>query len=144
MKISTKGQYGLRSIIDLIIHSNGENVPLIVIAQRQNISKNYLEQVFAALRKAGIVNSIKGAQGGYYLASKPSEITVGDVLRVLEGDLSVVSPDSSTQENPIEQCIQRNVWDKVDQKTQEIIDDISLEDLVNKHMNDSNTLMYYI
>lgn len=144
MKISTKGRYGLRSIIDLIIHSNGENVPLINIAERQEISKNYLEQVFASLRKAGIVNSTKGAQGGYYLASKPSEITVGDVLRVLEGDLSVVSTDPAAQDSPIEQCIQRNVWDKVDKKTQEIIDGISLEDLVNEYRDDINTLMYYI
>lgn len=144
MKISTKGRYGLRSIIDLIIHSNGEKVPLINIAERQNISKNYLEQVFASLRKAGILNSTKGAQGGYYLASKPSEITVGDVLRVLEGDLSVVSIDLDTQDNPIEQCIQKKVWGKVDRKTQEIIDSISLEDLINEYRNDNTTLMYYI
>ena len=75
MKISTKGRYGLRSIIDLIINSSGENVPLINIAERQNISKNYLEQVFASLRKAGIVGSTKGAKGGYYLGDKPSNIT---------------------------------------------------------------------
>lgn len=144
LKISTKGRYGLRAIIDLIINSNGENVPLITIAERQGISKNYLEQVFSTLRKAGIVNSTKGAQGGYYLADKPSNITIGDVLRVLEGDLSVISTDQDTQENPIEQCIARNVWDKVDNKVNEIIDGITLEDLVNELRNDSNTLMYYI
>lgn len=144
MKISTKGRYGLRSIIDLIINSSGENVPLINIAERQNISKNYLEQVFASLRKAGIVSSTKGAQGGYYLGDKPSNITVGDVLRVLEGDLSVVSIDSDTQDNPIEQCIQKNIWDEVDKKVNEIIDGITLEDLVNEYRNDSNNLMYYI
>ena len=144
LKISTKGRYGLRAIIDLIINSNGENVPLITIAERQGISKNYLEQVFSILRKAGIVNSTKGAQGGYYLADKPSNITIGDVLRVLEGDLSVIKTDQDTQENPIEQCIARNVWDKVDNKVNEIIDGITLEDLVNELRNDSNTLMYYI
>ena len=144
MKISTKGRYGLRSIIDLIINSSGENVPLINIAERQNISKNYLEQVFASLRKAGIVSSTKGAQGGYYLGDKPSNITVGDVLRVLEGDLSVVSIDSDTQDNPIEQCIQKNIWDEVDKKVNEIIDGITLEDLANEYRNDSNNLMYYI
>ena len=144
LKVSTKGRYGLRAIIDLIINSNGENVPLITIAERQDISKNYLEQVFSALRKAGIVNSTKGAQGGYYLADKPSNITVGDVLRVLEGDLSVVNTDLDTQENPIEQCIARNVWDKVDSKVNEIIDGITLEDLLNEYRNDSNNFMYYI
>lgn len=144
MKISTKGRYGLRAIIDLILNSNGENVSLINIAERQDISKNYLEQVFSSLRKAGIVNSTKGAQGGYYLADKPSNITVGDVLRVLEGDLSVVSPDHNTQDNLIEQCIQKNVWDEIDNKITEIIDGITLEDLINEYRNDSNTLMFYI
>lgn len=144
MKVSTKGRYGLRAVIDLIINSNGENVPLITIAERQDISKNYLEQVFSSLRKAGIVNSTKGAQGGYYLADKPSNITIGDVLRVLEGDLSVVNSDPDSQENLIEQCIQKNVWDKIDNQVNEIIDGITLEDLVNEIRNDSNILMYYI
>ncbi len=144
MRVSTKGRYGLRAIIDLILNSNGQNVPLITIAERQDISKNYLEQVFSSLRKAGIVNSTKGAQGGYYLADKPANITVGDVLKVLEGDLSVASSDPDVQENPIEECIQRYVWEKVDSKVYEIIDGITLEDLVNEYRNASNTFMYYI
>jgi Rrf2 family cysteine metabolism transcriptional repressor len=144
LRVSTKGRYGLRAIIDLILNSNGQNVPLITIAERQDISKNYLEQVFSSLRKAGIVNSTKGAQGGYYLADKPANITVGDVLKVLEGDLSVVSSDPDVQENPIEECIQRYVWEKVDSKVYEIIDGITLEDLVNEYRNASNTFMYYI
>ncbi|NLJ91164.1 MAG: RrF2 family transcriptional regulator [Clostridiales bacterium] len=144
MKVSTKGRYGLRAIIDLILNSNGQNVPLVTIAERQDISKNYLEQVFSSLRNAGIVSSTKGAQGGYYLADKPSNITVGDVLRVLEGDLSVVSSDLDIQENPIEDCIHRYVWDKVDSKVYEIIDGITLEDLVNEYKDASNNFMYYI
>lgn len=144
MKVSTKGRYGLRAIIDLILNSNGQNVPLVTIAERQDISKNYLEQVFSSLRNAGIVSSTKGAQGGYYLAGKPSNITVGDVLRVLEGDLSVVSSDLDIQENPIEDCIHRYVWDKVDSKVYEIIDGITLEDLVNEYKDASNNFMYYI
>lgn len=144
MKISTKGRYGLRAIIDLIVNSNGEHVPLITIAERQNISKNYLEQVFSALRKSGIVNSTKGAQGGYSLADRPDNITVGDVLRVLEGDLSVVSADPDTHDNPIEKCIQSNVWDEIDNRVNDIIDGITLEDLANEYRNDSNMTMYYI
>jgi len=144
LKVSTKGRYGLRAIIDLILNSNGQNVPLVTIAERQDISKNYLEQVFSSLRNAGIVSSTKGAQGGYYLAGKPSNITVGDVLRVLEGDLSVVSSDLDIQENPIEDCIHRYVWDKVDSKVYEIIDGITLEDLVNEYKDASNNFMYYI
>ena len=144
LKISTKGRYGLRAIIDLILHSHGENVPLITIAERQNISKNYLEQVFSSLRKAGIVSSIKGAQGGYFLAKDPSDISVGDVLRILEGDLSLAVLDSETKENQIEKCIYKNVWTEIDKKVNEVINNISLEDLV-KELNEGNDiLMYYI
>ena len=144
LKISTKGRYGLRAIIDLILHSHGENVPLITIAERQNISKNYLEQVFSSLRKAGIVSSIKGAQGGYFLAKDPSDFSVGDVLRILEGDLSLAVLDSETKENQIEKCIYKNVWTEIDKKVNEVINNISLEDLV-KELNEGNDiLMYYI
>lgn len=144
LKISTKGRYGLRAIIDLILHSHGENVPLITIAERQNISKNYLEQVFSSLRKAGIVSSIKGAQGGYFLAKDPSDISVGDVLRILEGDLSLAVLDSETKENQIEKCIYKNVWTEIDKKVNEVINNITLEDLV-KELNEGNDiLMYYI
>jgi Rrf2 family protein len=89
MKLSTKGRYGLRAMVDLAVHSSGEHVALYSIAERQNISENYLEQVFSILRKAGLVKSVKGAQGGYTLADKPSNISIGAILRVLEGDLSV-------------------------------------------------------
>ena len=90
MRISTKGRYGLRAMMDLAAYSNGGHVSLSSIAKRQMISTNYLEQVFSVLRNAGLVKSIKGAQGGYVLAKKPSEIRIGTILRVLEGYLSVV------------------------------------------------------
>lgn len=144
LKISTKGRYGLRAIIDLILHSQGDNVPLNTIAERQNISKNYLEQVFSSLRKAGIVNSIKGAQGGYFLAKEPSDISVGEILRILEGDLSLAVLDPEAKENQIEECIYKNVWTKIDEKVNEVINNITLEDLV-KELNEGNDiLMYYI
>lgn len=144
MKISTKGRYGLRAIIDLVLHSNGEHVSLISIAERQNISKNYLEQVFSALRKSGIVKSVKGAQGGYILSDKALSISVGDVLRALEGSLSVVSYEKSIEINRIEKCIKKNVWDKIDESVNKVIDDLYLEDLVNQYKKDSDTIMYYI
>ena len=84
MKVSTKGRYGLRAMIDLSLYSKNELVPLASIAERQDISKSYLEQVFSALRKAGLVKSIKGAQGGYSLSTGPEDITVGMILRALE------------------------------------------------------------
>ncbi|MPW25773.1 Rrf2 family transcriptional regulator [Alkalibaculum sp. M08DMB] len=144
MKISTKGRYGLRAVIDLVLHSNGEHVSLINIAERQDISKNYLEQVFSTLRKAGIVKSVKGAQGGYVLAKKASSIFVGDILRALEGNLSVVGEGTQIETNRIEKCIKKNIWDKIDQQINIVIDNMSLEDLINEYKKDKESLMYFI
>jgi len=138
MKVSTKGRYGLRAIIDLSLNSKGDYVSLISIAERQNISKNYLEQVFSALRKSGIVKSVKGSQGGYLLNGNTSEIKVGDVLRALEGDLSVVKEDEIAN-NKIELCIKKNIWNKIDEKVFEVIDNITLEDIINEYLNDKRT-----
>lgn len=143
MKVSTKGRYGLRAIIDLSLNSNGDYVSLISIAERQNISKNYLEQVFSALRKTNIVKSVKGSQGGYLLNGKTSEIKVGDVLRALEGDLSVVK-DEENMGNKIERCIKKNLWDKIDEQVFSVIDNITLEDLINEYNKGNDSLMYYI
>lgn len=143
MKVSTKGRYGLRAIIDLSLNSNGDYVSLISIAERQDISKNYLEQVFSALRKTGIVKSVKGSQGGYLLNGKTSEIKVGDVLRALEGDLSVVK-DEENINNKIERCIKKNLWDKIDEQVFKVIDNITLEDLINEYNKGNDSLMYYI
>ena len=143
MKVSTKGRYGLRAIIDLSLNSNGDYVSLISIAERQNISKNYLEQVFSALRKTGIVKSVKGSQGGYLLNGKTSDIKVGDVLKALEGDLSVVK-DEENINNKIERCIKKNLWDKIDEQVFKVIDNITLEDLINEYNKGNDSLMYYI
>jgi Rrf2 family protein len=148
MKISTKGRYGLRAMVDLAVYSNGEHVPLGAIAERQNISMNYLEQVFASLRKAGLVKSIKGAQGGYILAQSPDSIKVGVVLRVLEGQLSVI--DSSESDNlddkSIQYCLKTQVWDKMDESINTLVDSVTLEDLANdyRRLNGLDSFMYYI
>ncbi|MBM7583115.1 Rrf2 family protein [Caldicoprobacter guelmensis] len=148
MRISTKGRYGLRAMVDLAIHSGGDYVPLNSIAERQNLSEGYLEQVFASLRKAGLVKSVKGPQGGYCLADDASKITVGDVLRVLEGDLSVVegSDEGRDIENAVEYCINNEVWKKLNESIGEVLDSITLEDLVTayKKLNNNMGLMYYI
>lgn len=147
MKISTKGRYGLRAMVDLAQKSVSDHVPLKSIAENQNISEGYLEHVFSTLKKAGLVKSIKGPQGGYILASEPSSITVGDVLRVLEGDLTLVDDSSNSDgNNPVERCIKLNVWDKIDQCINSIVDEITLEDLVSeyKKMVNAETDMYFI
>lgn len=147
MKLSTKGRYGLRALLDLAINSSGDHVSLSSIAERQNISENYLEQVFSSLRKAGLVKSIKGAQGGYMLADAASKITVGSVLRVLEGDLSVVDEESeSSSDNIVQKCIKKKVWDKMSTCLNEIADSVVLEDLVTEYrkMKGEEAMMYYI
>mgnify|MGYP000996681770 CR=1 FL=1 len=149
MKLSTKGRYGLRAMIDLSINAKGQQVALYSIAERQNISVSYLEQVFSLLRKSGLVNSIKGAQGGYFLADDPSDITVGRILRALEGDLSIVdesNEDFEQDKKSIEYCLKINVWDKINESINKVVDTMTLQDLVEEYqeMNGTDNLMFYI
>lgn len=144
MKVSTKGRYGLRAMIDLALYSRNESVPLISIAERQDISKSYLEQVFSALRKAGLVKSIKGSQGGYVLAHEAEEITVGMILRALEGDLSVVPMEDDVITNRIESYIRDNIWDKIDEKVFAFIDKLTLKDIIDDYLEKDPAPMYYI
>lgn len=129
MKISTKGRYGLRALIDLALHSNGELVALKNIAERQGISEPYLEQVFSTLRKAGIVKSQKGSQGGYVLGKDIQNINVGQVLRILEGDLFPINDEI---DNVIDGVIYEEVWNIMNESINHIVDNISLDILVNK------------
>lgn len=131
-------------MIDLALYSNNELVSLASIAERQDISKSYLEQVFSVLRKAGIVKSIKGAQGGYSLSSEPENITVGMILRALEGDLSVVPMDDDIATNRIESYIRDNLWGKIDEKVFSLVDGLTLKDLVDDYLKKDPAPMYYI
>ena len=122
MKISTKGTYAIQVMLDLAVHNTGENINVKKIAERQDISEKYLEQIIAVLNKAGFVRSIRGAQGGYRLAKDPALYTVGDILRVTEGPLEPVSPD----ESPL------SVWKKLSDAISEVVDGITLQDLVDE------------
>lgn len=147
MKISTKGRYGLRALVDLVIHSTNSHVSLISIAERQEISPNYLEQVFASLRKAGIVKSVKGSQGGYSLTDFPENIKVAKVIKVLEGDYNVVDNTLDIKnQNNIQLAIQGLVWDQVNKEVDRIFNGVSLEDLANeyKRLQGDSQVMYYI
>lgn len=147
MKISTKGRYGLRAMVDLAVYSSGDHhVSLNSIAERQEVSISYLEQVFSVLRKAGLVNSIKGAQGGYILAHEPETIKVGTILRALEGDLSIIDENSESQNNPVQVCIKASVWDKINRNINRVVDDVTLEDLIDEYyrLNSNGSDMYYI
>jgi len=148
MKISTKGRYGLRAMVDLAVYSAGDHLSLKSIAERQNISEGYLEQVFSTLRKAGLIISIKGAQGGYALGDKPSSITVGAVLRALEGNLSVIDEKSLEEKtnDKIEDCIREKVWSTINTSINDVVDNINLEDLMTEYklMTNKQADMYYI
>ncbi len=136
MKLSTKGRYGLRAILDLALNSETEAVALSGIAERQNISISYLEQLIAKLKKAGIVNSTRGAQGGYHLAKKPEEISVGDILRALEGDLKIV--DCAEIEGNGESCsgsdlcVTKYVWMRITDSINNTVDTMMLSELINE------------
>ena len=138
MKLSTKGRYGLRAVIDLAMHCDSEAVALSSIAERQHISMSYLEQLIPKLRRAGIVNSIRGAQGGYVLAKPASEISVGDILRALEGDLHPVdcaevngNGESCTSSG---MCVTKHVWKKISDSINQAVDSLMLSDLVEESL----------
>lgn len=132
MKLSTKGHYGLRAMFDLAVHYGKGPIPLKMVAERQQLSENYLEQLIATLRKAGLVNSVRGAQGGYILARRPEDITVGDIIRVLEGPIAPLDCVNEADPGDCDQfnyCISRNVWAKVRDSINEVLDSINLADM---------------
>lgn len=147
MKISTKGRYGLKAMIDLAVNSVNDIVTLKSISQRENISEGYLEQIFSALRKKGLVKGRKGSQGGYVLGKSVKEITVLDILNALEGDLSVVERDEDAilKEDKFDNFIRNSVWSKINMAIEEVVISITLEDLVINYNNTINSsYMYYI
>ena len=132
MKISTKGKYGLRAMIDLAQYSEQEAVSISSIAQRQKISESYLEQLVAKLKKARLVVSTRGAAGGYRLARSASEISVGDVLRALEGDVRAVICTAQTEEGceGEELCVTKYVWQRINESIEKTVDEMMLDQLV--------------
>ena len=134
MKLSTKGRYGLMALIDLALYSETEAVSIQSIAARQNISDSYLEQLVRKLKKEGLVTSIRGAQGGYKLARPASEISVGDVLRALEGSIAAVSCGEGNNVHCAGEdlCVTRYVWQQINKSIQETVDSIMLSQLVEE------------
>lgn len=135
MKLSTKGRYGLRAFVDIAIYSEKEPVSLAEVAKRQDISISYLEQLMTKLKKANLVEAVRGASGGYVLTRKPEDISVGDVLRALEGDLSPV--ECATEEESCEHscgatghCTTRLVWKKINDSVNDTINNIFISELV--------------
>ena len=142
MIISSKGKYGLVALMDICLYSGSEAVTLKSVSKRQNISERYLEQIFSILRKGGIITSKKGAQGVYFLARTAADITVGEILNILEGDLKIVSP--SEERNDIECFMQKNIWNNINRQIEEYFDSVTLEALVKDYIEGKIAIMYYI
>jgi Rrf2 family protein len=140
MKLSTKGRYGVSAMYDLAQHHGQGPISLKNVAQRQGISEHYLEQLMGVLRKAGYVKSVRGAQGGYTLTKDPSQITVGDIIRIMEGPIAPVDcllTDSAENEycRRAGFCVTRGVWAKVRDSINSVLDSISLDDLCREVKN---------
>ena len=144
MKLSKRTRYGLHALIDLVIHAKTEQIALNSIAQRNGISEQYLEQVFSALRRARIVKSVKGVQGGYFLEKDPSDITVSEVVEVLEGNYFLEDETGGTEEG--RRVIQELIVERVNKSLKEILEGITLQDLAEQFMEYRNYPqdMYYI
>ena len=133
MKISTKGRYALRMMTDLALNHNGEMIRVKEVAQRQEISEKYLEQIIATLKRAGYVKSLRGAQGGYKLTKEPKDYTVGTILRLTEGNMSPVSclEDEENQCDMADKCVTLALWEMLDEAIRGVIDHVTLQDLVD-------------
>lgn len=135
MKLSTKGRYGLRALIDLALYSETEPVSINTIAERQGLSERYLEQLMALLKKNGIVKSIRGASGGYSLAKPASEISVGDILRALEGNLEPVDCGGLNPEEGCSAsgtCVTKYVWQRINESITNTVDEIMLDQILTE------------
>jgi Rrf2 family protein len=134
MKLSTRGRYGIHAMYDLAVHYGDGPQSIKCIAERQGIPEAYLEQLIALLRKEKLVISNRGAQGGYRLAAEPAQMTVGQVLRALEGGLNLV--DCLLEEDSCGKtcaCPSRVVWMKIRDGLNNIVDGISLQDMINEY-----------
>ena len=139
MRISTKGRYGLTVVVELGKKYGEGPLPLRKIAEEHNLSEAYLEQLIPALRNSGIVNSVRGAYGGYKLAKPPSEITAGDVIRLLEGPIQVVEGFED------DRVPQQSLWNRIGEAIRGVLDTTTIKDLVDSDESaDLDGYMFYI
>lgn len=146
MKISTKGRYGLRILIDLATHDNGKPRLIRDIARAQQISEKYISRLVIALRRAGLIRSVRGVNGGFHLAKQPKEITLLEVLEVMEGTVSIVecvttSPLCARQNL----CGVRTIWQQLNDNIRRMMNDVTLEEILGacKTQNADNTFEDY-
>jgi len=135
MKLSTKGRYGIKAMVDMAIHYGVEPISIKSISERQNISEYYLEQLFAPLRKANIIKSVRGAQGGYVLNREPKDITTAEIMEVLEGPVEISDClDENTCSN-IDCCATRGLWARIKESIDSVLESTTLQDLVDDYIS---------
>jgi Rrf2 family cysteine metabolism transcriptional repressor len=135
MKLSTKGKYGVRAVYEIARQEGKGPISIKEISERQGISFSYLEQILHRLGKAGLIESVRGPAGGYLLARKPAELTIGDIVRTLEGPIALthcLEPGEESDCYQAEDCVARMVWTRVGAKIEEALDSISFQDLLRQ------------
>lgn len=145
MRISSRGEYGVRALFDLAQHYGRGPVPLKLIAERQEISEHYLEQLMAVLRKSGLVGSVRGAMGGYELASPPDQVRIGDVIRCLEGPIT--AGDMQEAAADADKQALKNAWQRLADGINDVLDSITFADLVQEAERlraEGGSLMWHI
>ncbi|GBF73867.1 Rrf2 family transcriptional regulator [Paenibacillus sp. 598K] len=139
MKISTKGRYGLTIMMELAMKFGEGPISLKSIAERNQLSEHYLEQLIAPLRNAGLVKSVRGAYGGYILSKEPEQITSGDIIRILEGPISPV--DFTEEDDPAK----RHLWLRIRDSIAEVLDSTTLADMISyRDESEIDSYMFYI
>ena len=134
MRLSTRGRYALRAMIDLALHTNGP-VLRSAIAERQEISAHYIEQLFVKLRRAGLIESVRGPGGGYILAKSADQIKAGDIIRTVEGPIVLVDCVAPQQEDAchrVDSCVTHLLWKRLLDKVAEVLDSVTLKDLCDQ------------
>jgi Rrf2 family cysteine metabolism transcriptional repressor len=136
VKISTRSRYGLRALLELALHHGEGPLMMQSIADNQGVSRKYLDAIFASLKTAGLVRSRRGVGGGHVLARDPKDIRLGDIIRAVEGPLSLVdcvgAPEICDRSH---RCVTRDVWTDVGAAIEAVLDGITLADLVTKHVD---------
>ncbi|MDP2892390.1 MAG: Rrf2 family transcriptional regulator [Bacillota bacterium] len=141
MRLSTRSRYGLRAMFELAAVFGHGHVSIKHISENQGVPEQYLEQLFMLIRKAGLISSVRGAQGGYELARAPAEITVGDIIRALDGPMAPVSCLSESRDaicGKEDCCVTRLVWQKVQESINRCIDAITLQGMLDDYKNISD------
>lgn len=133
MKLSTKGRYGVKAMVELAINYGGAPLSIKTISKRQNISEYYFEQLFSPLRKAKLITSIRGAQGGYVLSREPKDITVAEIMYVLEGPIEIAECIDGVSCDNLDCCATRLLWAKIKNSIDDVMKSVTLQDIVNDY-----------